>query len=546
MKERSAELRFHPAMLAMLMMMVMIGFALGYHHGVKAWEKDFVNKYEQSHGRELHAGSMLGVCSDELFLLSNNVSSKNQTIHAVQNENAGIEQEMKKLSQEFKSVTDLVDKCRAEITIIGEEGSRRDGDPHLELKAIENELRVLRELLSNLTEGEGMHRVHIHGLLGSMREKHKHFCGRLPGCTLLSDESILRRWKEVLYNSSQRRMLKEADRMRRMKWRYDKQTPQERESIYFSEREEGGKAPTYFGRTGNSSLLLAQGQMSQVVVSTVLERVLLLQRFALCAYRTNNPNITFPSIFQWSASSENTVADLRDLVETPLLTFCMDCTEVEITSDIAQLCLKAPEGENGYGKRDFWVMRSMLLPHSGVVHDAKNFYTAHALTNRKVLAVVAHNSVRDCLAHFDDPRGDHFLYLLANFPEGRTRFENHVSNNTLHQCSPTAAQLARRITQVLEEGKLDGVNSSFDAVYMSVSSEIWKELRGLEKELPWWGMALFRQGEIASAHDELVDLTIIGRAHGILVSPFLAPSQYVLESFLLSHGLQPMGRVWFF
>ncbi|PWU83217.1 hypothetical protein C3747_926g2 [Trypanosoma cruzi] len=158
-------------MLAMLMVMVMIGFALGYHHGVKAWEKDFVNKYEQSHGRELHAGSMLGVCSDELFLLSTNVSSKNQTIHAVQNENAGIEQEMKKLSQEFKSVTDLVDKCRAEITIIGEEGSRKDGDPHLELKAIENELRVLRELLSNLTEGEGMHRVHIHGLLGSMREK---------------------------------------------------------------------------------------------------------------------------------------------------------------------------------------------------------------------------------------------------------------------------------------------------------------------------------------------------------------------------------------
>ncbi|RNF07635.1 hypothetical protein TraAM80_03232 [Trypanosoma rangeli] len=545
MRDRRAELRFHPAMLATLVVLVMVAFALGYRHGVTTWEKDFVANYEKSRGHERHVADMLQICGNEIFALSANVSSNNGTLDDVQNENAGIEEEMRKLSQEFKVATDAVDKCQAEIAIISEGEAKQGGVPNVEVTAAENELRRLSELLGNLTEGEGMHRVHIHRSLASIRKVYKLLCGNFPGCTVLSDEFLLLRWKEDLHNSLQRWMLMEAERMQRMGWRYNKEDPGDKGAIYFAEGEER-KTLTFFGRTGRPALLFGQDKELQVVVATALERVLLLQQFAFCAYRNNNPNITFPSIFQWSVSSESTTAALHDLVETPLVIFCMDCAEVKNTSEFVRSCLQDSGGNNGYGERDYWAVRSMLLPHPGVVQDAKNFYTAHTLTARKVLAVLAHNPVEDCLALLGEPRGNHFLYLVANFPEERKRFESHVSNNTLHQCSPTAAQLVQRITQVIEEEKLSDATPGFDTIYVSASSEMRKELKRLEKKPAWWSMTLFRQDEVSSAHEELVELTVVSRAGALLVSPFLASSRYVVESFLLSHGLQPMSRVWFF
>ncbi|RNF05352.1 uncharacterized protein Tco025E_07791 [Trypanosoma conorhini] len=548
MRDRRVELRFHPAMLASLVLLVMIAFALGYRHGVTTWERDFLSKYEKSRGQERHAAAMLEACGNELSLLSANVSSNNETIDAVQNDNAKIEEEMKRLSQEFKLATDAVDKCRAEITIVGEGEPKQGGAPNAALTAAEGELRRLTELLGNLTQGEGMHRVHIHQSLASVREAYRLFCSNMPGCTLLSDESLLLRWKEDLDNASQRWVGTEADRMRRMRWRYDKADPKDREAIYLPEGEEGEgrKQLTYFGRTGSPALLFGQDKEPQVVVATVLERVLLLQQFALCAYRNNEPNVTFPSIFQRKLNVESTTAALHDLVETPLVTFCMDCAEMENASEFVRSCLQDSAGDAGYGTRDYWAARSMLLPHPGVVQDAKSFLTAHALTARRLLAVLAHNSVEDCLALRGEPRGDHFLYLRANFPEERRRFEAHVSNNTLHQCSPTAAQLVQRITQVMEEGKLKGAGSGFDAVYVSAPSEMWREIKRLATKPAWWDVALFRPEEPAGAHEELVDLTVVSKADAVLVSPFLAPSRYVVESFLLSHGLRPASRVWFF
>ncbi|KEG13290.1 hypothetical protein DQ04_01101110 [Trypanosoma grayi] len=545
MKEHRSELRLHPVLLATLVTTVIVCFALGYRHGSNAWEQQFMATYSEHQGRERHVVAMLENCDNELTMLKGNVSSKNETINSIISENMEMENKILKLTREYDRVNDADEKCRTELTVLEQEYGKGGDMPSAAVKGAETDLQTLRNTLNKLTGGEGMHGVFLHESLKNIRQTHRRLCAFRPGCTLLSDDSLLEKWKEVISGAPVLRQQREANTTQRMLWRYNEGAPQDKAAIFLPDKEEA-KVPTYFNRSGDSPVLVGQETDSREVVATAVERIQTVYDVALCAYHRNDPNASVFSTFRWNEDTERNAAALQDLVQTPLVTFCMDCAPSESSGEFWRTCQGAAGDDDFYGKRNFWVTRSMVRPCPDVVRDAKNYYTGNTLTGRKVLAVVARNSVKDCFTHRDEPRGNHFLYLLANFQEEKQHLESHVSNDTFFQCSPSVAQLVQRITEVLEEETQNVMGKAFDAVYISLPAKTLQELKVLDSKPAWWSIAHFRSGEVDSAHDELVDLTIASQAYGLLVSPFLAPSQYVVERFLLLHKLQPMNRIWFF
>ncbi|KAH9601736.1 hypothetical protein LSM04_006861 [Trypanosoma melophagium] len=544
MKGHRAELRFHPIVLTSLVVAVIVCFVLGYNQGAGAWERQFMAVYNQQQGRERHLSSMYEACHSELLALSGNVSTNNNTIHADLSENSDMEQKIRGLSQTFEELTKEHVKCQAEVAAITRDDSMEEvSTKRTSGSQVETELRALRQSLHNLTEGAGMHTATILNSLRVLNQAYKELCSTLPGCTLLTDESLIQRWKEALYKLHILRREKEETSMKRMLWQYDARDLTHKDTVFLPKDEET-EVPTYFERSGNPLVVLGQETEPRIVVATTLQRIHALQQAAFCAYNRRDPNVTVSFAFLWKINDAGGISSLHDLVQTPLVTFCMDCVGVENSTEFWQSCQAATGDDGLYGKHHFWAARSMVRPHPAVVREAKN-YTKHMMRNKKVLAVVAHNSVSECIASRDEPRGNHFLYLLANFPQERKQFETHVSNETIFQCSPTPIQIVQRIKEIIEHAKHEGDGNDFDAVYLSVPVEMMHDLQALEEKPEWWEKIIFRV-EVESAHEELLDLTIASLADTILVSPYLAPSQYVVESFLLQNGLRPGGRIWFF
>ncbi|ORC92285.1 uncharacterized protein TM35_000044990 [Trypanosoma theileri] len=544
MKNNRSELRFHPLVITTVVVGVILCFALGYNHGAGAWERQFMAVYNQQQGRERHLSTMYEACHSELLTLSGSVSTNNNTLHAELSENTDMEEQIRTLSQTFEGLTKEHAKCQTEVAGLIQDTSADDIQPGAAGTETEKDLHSLRQSLHNLTEGAGMHTAALLDSLRVLMDVYKELCSSLPGCTLLTDESLIQQWREMMNSVHLIRQEKEETDMKRMLWQYDANDLTHKNTVFLPKDEEK-EVPTFFERSGNPLVVLGKEQEPRIVVATTLQRIHALQQAAFCAYNRRDPNVTVSFAFLWKVNDISGISALHDLVQTPLVTFCMDCVGVENSTEFWQQCRDATGDDEFYGKRNFWAARSMVRPHPAVVQEAKN-YTKFVLKDKKVLAVVAHNSVNDCIERIHEPRGNHFLYLLANFPQEKKQFETHVSNDTIFQCAPTPTQIVQRITEIMENVKQDGKGGEeFDVVYISVPVEMMHDLRALEVKPKWWEKTIFRV-EVESAHEELLDLTVAGLADTILVSPYLAPSQYVVESFLLKNGLRPDGRIWFF
>ncbi|RHW70102.1 hypothetical protein DPX39_090085900 [Trypanosoma brucei equiperdum] len=182
-KQRRNDQQFiRPMALGIIAVLFVLCLWFGYHHGSCAAES---RSTQAEAARRLLRKKELKECSDDCNELTEKVLRLNTEIGAVLAESAKFEEEIKKVTERGTGADNDRESCpvfqgAAEHT--GGSSTTSGAGPRSEkpIPASVPSSRDSKERVSPLKKA-----------LDSSRQMYKRVCGRTPGCTILSDESLL-------------------------------------------------------------------------------------------------------------------------------------------------------------------------------------------------------------------------------------------------------------------------------------------------------------------------------------------------------------------
>ena len=297
-------------------------------------------------------------------------------------------------------------------------------------------------------------------------------------------------------------------------------------------------APRYFGRDPpeEETVGLALAPVDAPVRTTAFQ-IQSVVSVALCAYKHNNSNLSFPSKFR-RVSDQSSTEFLNETLRTPLLTFCSRCTSA-LRSALFRMTCGKESPRRIYGGYPFWAARSMVRPTQAVIDAARDKYSALGLAGRKVLAVAFKNppQLQEKCAQSRAPQL-HYMWARAVTAgnASATLFEAVNGTNRTEQCQPTRATLFDALETLRQRFK-------FDAMLVSVeSSDDEQFIQGSS----FGGAAQVVAFRPKTAFEDMVDIVIASWADHVLLNRFSDHSQVVAEGFALRNNIDPSNRMHFF
>ncbi len=300
--------------------------------------------------------------------------------------------------------------------------------------------------------------------------------------------------------------------------------------------------PSYFGREGTSEV--TKGTILGIKrrrIYSVAFLVKALYNYGLCAYRNNNPNFTYPDTFYIKPNSSRTHAS--ELIDTPLLRFCIDCKRWANSTEFRLACL-GDTVDFQYGTRDFWAVRSMIRYHSAFYQAAEDLQVnlglipdpgnapkkdgADPLAPGNYLAAIYRSDSAVQRRCTDGVWARHTEYITKRYPKRNF----YLSGRTAPMCSPPVAVWCDSVKNFV-------IANNITRVYVSTTQRASIELK--KCQFPSNVDVSISTPRQREPEDQVLDQIILSKGQYLISDAYSDLAQVVTEAWLLNRRFKSKG-----
>eukprot|EP01059_Diplonema_ambulator_P020044 TRINITY_DN33733_c0_g1_i1.p1 TRINITY_DN33733_c0_g1~~TRINITY_DN33733_c0_g1_i1.p1 ORF type:complete len:546 (+),score=140.51 TRINITY_DN33733_c0_g1_i1:40-1677(+) len=286
--------------------------------------------------------------------------------------------------------------------------------------------------------------------------------------------------------------------------------------------------PEWKGIVGNRPLSYGIMVDAPIQRSTAPRLMRMLYEYMLCASGVNITDLAFPAHFQ---NSEGDIENLSDLIVTPHVFFCRDCSTQHQSSAFRLLCLGYSSAEQ-YGSRLFWKTRSKLVPSDKIRNEASAFLADHDPS--KMMGVrlpkSAHwtDKCKSIITNHEKPLM--FKTALLNGTED-------VSTDKAEQCDPPLSLVSETLNEWARKLEIEKIFVSTD-----MDQTQWGKLAtSVKYPLVRVPAGTYSSPSVAA----LVDISIASQLRAIMVNRYDVWSAHITEYFMLGNKFSTRNiKVW--
>lgn len=539
--------RFRPLIFVGVVVILLVAFSVGYKQGTNS---QYRRRLAEQNAAEMAAKKANNECQTQKQAIMysrarGNTQMEGEIAHLrdLQNKLLMAEEENAELFKQNAACEAEASSYEVRIQAQTEE----DAFLRAEVESLRQSVDQLRAKMLTVSGGEGFSGMLERRALEVLRKRYIAQCSSVPRCVVLTNEELLEAFGQNVSSVSKAREALEMNEKAQMFLMPHPLLPNASNiaDVYFppSGKADDFDRPVSAGYTEcpHNDTDIERGQ-----TASLSQRLSMLEDLMLCAYRHAENNFTFPSFFRHQGlmgpGGPGGPAYLHELFTTPFVKFSRWCDD-ELREAVRLACYDDRMRDH-YGGHDFWAARSRLLPVQSIDEEVHRFYDARELVGKPTLAVVLRRPrPNECSSHFRRSREQHYLYLKRAFPNDPA-LANHSSDHASQQCAPTAQEVVQLIQNIDTNA-----SSPYSAIILSMPVDMLNDVKLVLEEKASDLLQRIETYETpagtSSARAELVELEIASRATAIVVSPYLTPSRYVTERFLLRNGLDPHGRVFF-
>ena len=291
------------------------------------------------------------------------------------------------------------------------------------------------------------------------------------------------------------------------------------------------ESPSHFDFTGSRALVKGTfiNEPGQTV-GTLAQTMNRLTTYALCAFRHNNPNFTYPYLLFRDKDTKNAV-QLQDFINTPLLSFCTSCRPMAATAEFRLACWDDLPSTL-YGSYDFWATRSKIRFQPRFYEDAAKFVKDNVMGRYLAVSLRTYGAI--CNLTVGRMPMQHYMYVMSNVAN---KSDVQLQAGREEQCYPPPSRIESLVKQALAKSA-----TPYDAVYVMMRSDGGYNITDIQA-------ADFGVRKIISFprnfDEDVLDIVIGSMAPTILVNAFNDHSQAVTEFFLLQNTFKTDGILFF-
>ena len=518
-------------------------FLLGYAFGGKTEKGKTEVSAKELHHQEEALEKQQQECNKHHDSVMEQIGRLGEEEATVQDTHRSLEDQNRDFKEEHNQQEVQIADCETELELASARWTEEDHKIAAKIKSLADETETMEELLRDLTDGFGMRQVLLSQALSKQRSRYAFLRSRLSLTDApLSEASILEKQLPSIKTMDEKLKERLDQQLNSTVTSWDKFTyvKENHTAIFVDTRDLYGGVvrPRHFNRLMQDvrpGILLVTPKPK---VATLSERLIMLSEPALCAYRNDNPNFTFPDLFAWRHQED--VEHMHDIIDTPIVTFCTNCVTHSHTKSFIEAC-KSDRVRRNYGSYDFWSMRSLIRFVPSVESAAEAFIFDHGINPKTSLAVVFHGSekaVAMCEGASRILPGPHYLMIRG----GLSMEVSHGTDDVELRCAPSLGYLEQRIREVLaEEQKKNPEGPNINTIYLSNEPEALTSL----KKLDFGQNVEIVTGEQHSGSQEAIDILVASRMAAVLVSAYLPQSQVVTEQYLLNNAFDA-DHLYFF
>lgn len=291
------------------------------------------------------------------------------------------------------------------------------------------------------------------------------------------------------------------------------------------------ESPSHFDFTGSRALFkgTAINEPGQTI-GTLAQTMNRLTTYALCAFRHNNPNFTYPYLLFRDKDTKDAV-QLQDFINTPLLSFCTSCRPMAATAEFRLACWDDMPSTL-YGSYDFWATRSKIRFQPRFYEDAAKFVKDNVMGRYLAVSLRTYGAI--CNLTVGRMPMQHYMYVMSNVAN---KSDVQLQAGREEQCYPPPSRIESLVKQALAKSA-----TPYDAVYVMMRSDGGYNITDIQA-------ADFGVRKIISFprnfDEDVLDIVIGSMASTILVNAFNDHSQAVTEFFLLQNTFKTDGILFF-
>lgn len=585
--KRQGALRLHPIGLLTIVVLVALCFAGGYHSGSSSSEIILRHALQNATRYDKELAQSLHLCHQRSEEHVKAIMTSSKELQTLASELHSLRHRMDMRGAEYRAKFDEGEKCEQEKAIWAARRAERrasDAQKMVEIEDLTSTIDELQDRLASLTQGGGMAAVYLSQRAASFRRSYVNHCNRFPGCVVLTEEELLAKWGTSLDAPAPVSADMGGDWGKIVFARtLDYTASYGEEPLWFFGRAAGEEPVNLTSAETDTHHLGAEPWSLPVGYYSTIAGLEQLLDYSLCAYRIQNANLTFPTLYIPPPDERNSVdasvspqGYLHQLVRTPLVRFCVGCDASEWRHTFLAVCGgETATSRSNYGTADYWAVRRMQQPSVRTLRRVQHIYEANDLAQRGFLAVDATQRGLRCerigtessgrgrgmwgnwgaggrgglLQRMRAPSTVHADFLRARYPAYGSLAP--PPGDVFSRCSPSAIQLLERVAQVLRQQLPTRVPA---VVYVVTDSdefgaELQSELRQRESLLAGVKLELVTtllshgndgKGEKQVSElqgDETVAWEVAARAAVLLLNSFSPVSRRIQEGYLLHHNL---------
>lgn len=339
--------------------------------------------------------------------------------------------------------------------------------------------------------------------------------------------------------------------------------------------------PSYFDRKGNAPLVKGIVAKTQLAPFSLAQILRIIVRTAFCALRTKNGNLTVP--YQYlrpmmstatataaeGGTPTSTTETISSLVETPLITFCSECSHTIQTKEFKLACEESahspseqqPQADSFsgekitsvYGSLDFWRTRSRVRFSPSVIIGADMYLRRNKMFPNTTLAVDFKRSSKwqsSCETYIAAKTLPlkHFMWLIGNdmrsdnlaptSPTANRSIIEVSANDSLRQCAPTLENLRTGVITLAQQ------RGYIETVFIAASVEDKEYLDEAVRQADVGPLQIVISYPM-NAMEDAIEMQIMSQSESILVNRYSEHSQHTTELYLLQNAFNQDGISFF-
>eukprot|EP00760_Papus_ankaliazontas_P033765 PhM_4_TR6731/c0_g1_i1/m.13903 len=576
------------AVLTVLVAAVIL-FAVGYHLGTKTQGKEDALTMHSLKSRSDALKGRLAKCADMVQGLRLDHDLKLSDGQEMQDRIRSLRKESEDLGTARDAQEKLNAECTEQADVQRSLYSKIDAENAAKIKKLEKENRRLNGITRQLSQTKGMRwRLMYHNLVRLIKENDA-LNRQLGNEPVPVEKKALSTYQELVYNKwkpeakklldnketllpSEEKAMNEriaSMRSRANAFAYD---PKVHTEIFVPK---AGERPTWNGRVGTQPVTrgtyIGRRFGSTNRLSTAIQSLLYT---ALCSYKRNNVNLTFPDRFRrapddsygfvnylrrptpYNGTFRLSEVSLSTIIDTPLVTFCTDCQDMRFTTQFRLLC---GVEQHEYGSYKFWAMRSLIRFQPKFYELADRVAQQLGLPDQKYTSVVwspTRRWKRVCERYYRrvNNQSRTFKWIVSNHGESYTNYTKFLTageaaKDALPQCYQSKELIALVLAAYC---KRSGVRALYLSSELSRSDE--NVVTFLRQQLPditlvtKLDLLMTAQGEstttLTESDADVLDIILAARASSLIGNAYHARSSVILESYLLQHNLKTEDILW--